>query len=497
MNSPDAERRGSQLPRIELYPPYFTTAADDAIDLAAVAGLQLDPWQEYVLRGSLGEREDGRWTSFRNCLVVPRQNGKNALLEARELAGLFLFGEKVIVHTAHEYKTANESMMALMARLKSTPELLELVEGMEVGDDADDQRRIPGMRTGNKPGITLKNGNRLTYAARSKGSGRGFTGDLVVLDEAYALSLDEMAALLPTMAARSKVGNPQVWFTSSAGMPESTQLAALRRQAIDQTAQRLAYFEWSVDESAASDDVDAWYEANPGLGIRISEEYVQDEFDTLARETGSDEQFRRERLGIWSSTGKDAVFTPEQWGDAAVDDSIVGARVFLLDVANDSSWASVAWCGENAAGEVQSELVKHERSTHWIVPFFVALFAANPKSPRRVYCAPGGQAALRADALERAGIELVVLSRADYAAAVAEYVEGTTDSPPNIVHRAEGQLPLDIAVGGAAWTNGEARVWETRKATSIICPLVAVSIGPAVLRIEFGEHEYDVMDSIA
>ncbi len=261
-----------------------------------------------------GEREDGRWTSFRNCLVVPRQNGKNALLEARELAGLFLFGEKVIVHTAHEYKTANESMMALMARLKSTPELLELVEGMEVGDDVDDQRRVPGMRTGNKPGITLKNGNRLTYAARSKGSGRGFTGDLVVLDEAYALSLDEMAALLPTMAARSKAGNPQVWFTSSAGMPESTQLAALRRQAMDKSAQRLAYFEWSVDESRASDDVDAWYEANPGLGIRISEEYVRDEFDTLARETGSDEQFRRERLGIWSSTGKDAVFTPEQWG---------------------------------------------------------------------------------------------------------------------------------------------------------------------------------------
>jgi phage terminase large subunit-like protein len=450
-----------------------------------------------VLRGSLGEREDGRWTSFRNCLVVPRQNGKNALLEARELAGLFLFGEKVIVHTAHEYKTANESMMALMARLKATPELLELVEGMEAGEDAEESQRIPGMRTGNKPGITLKNGNRLTYAARSKGSGRGFTGDLVVLDEAYALSLDEMAALLPTMAARSKVGNPQVWFTSSAGMPESTQLAALRRQAIDKTAQRLAYFEWSVDESAASDDVDAWYEANPGLGIRISEEYVRDEYDTLARETGSDEQFRRERLGIWASIGKDAVFTAEQWGDAAVDEDIVGERVVLLDVGNHRDWASIAWCGTNTAGDIQSELVKHERSTHWIVPFLVALFARNPKAPRRVYCVPGGQAAVMADTLARHDIELIVLSRADYAAAVAEYADGITATPPTIVHRDDGQLPLDIAVGGAAWTTGDARVWDTRRATSIICPLVAVSIGPAALRIELGEPEYDVMDSIA
>lgn len=488
MNSPDAERRGSQLPRIELYPPYFTTAADDAIDLAAVAGLELDPWQEYVLRGALGEQESGRWTSFRACLVVPRQNGKNAILEARELAGLFLFGEKLIVHTAHEYKTANESMMSLMARLKATPDLLEYVEGMEVGEE--DSQRIPGMRTGNKPGITLKNGNRLTYAARSKGSGRGFTGDLVVLDEAYALSLDEMAALLPTMAARSKVGNPQVWFTSSAGMPESTQLAALRRQAMDKSAQRLAYFEWSVDESAASDDVDAWFEANPGLGIRISEEYVRDEFDTLARETGSDEQFRRERLGIWSSIGKDAVFTPEQWAASGVDDDIVGERVVLLDIANDSSWASVAWCGENAAGQVQSELVAHDRSVHWLAPFLVALFDRNPKMERRVYCVPGGQAAVRADVLEQAGIELVVMSRADYQAAVATYADGITAGEPTIVHRTAGQTPLDVAVGGAVWTTTDPRVWNTRKATSIICPLVAVSIGPAALLIE-AELNYD------
>lgn len=490
MNSPDVARRGSQLPRIELYPPYFTTAADDAVDLAAVAGLELDPWQEHVLRGSLGEQESGRWTSFRTCVVVPRQNGKNAILEARELAGLFLFGEKLIVHTAHEYKTANESMMSLMARLKATPELLEYVEGMEAGEGAEDSQRIPGMRTGNKPGITLKNGNRLTYAARSKGSGRGFTGDLVVLDEAYALSLDEMAALLPTMAARSKLGNPQVWFTSSAGMPESTQLAALRRQAIDRSAQRLAYFEWSVDESRASDDVDAWYEANPGLGIRISEEFVRDEYDTLARETGSDEQFRRERLGIWASVGKDAVFTPDQWAAAGVDDDIVGERVLLLDVANDQSWASVAWCGENRAGVVQSELIRHERSRHWVVPFLDDVFDRNPKMERRVHCAPGGQAALMTDLLERAGIELVVMSRADYASAVAEYHAGVTASPPTIVHRAEGQLPLDIAVGGAAWTNREARVWDARRATSVICPLVAVSIGPAALRVE-ADLNYD------
>ena len=81
-------KKGSQTPRYSHHPTYFTTAADDAIDLAAVAGLNLMPWQEYVLRNSLGEKQDGKWASFVNCLVIPRQNGKNALIEARQLACL-------------------------------------------------------------------------------------------------------------------------------------------------------------------------------------------------------------------------------------------------------------------------------------------------------------------------------------------------------------------------------------------------------------------------
>lgn len=80
---------GSQTPRIDVTPLYFTSAGDDAVDLAAVAGLHLDPWQQHVLRGALGERVDGRWKAFEVGLIVPRQNGKGSILEARELAGMF------------------------------------------------------------------------------------------------------------------------------------------------------------------------------------------------------------------------------------------------------------------------------------------------------------------------------------------------------------------------------------------------------------------------
>ena len=53
-------------------------------------------------------RPDGRWAAFQVCLLCPRQNGKGSILEARELAGLFLFGERHMTHSAHEAKTAKD-----------------------------------------------------------------------------------------------------------------------------------------------------------------------------------------------------------------------------------------------------------------------------------------------------------------------------------------------------------------------------------------------------
>src|SRR5665213_714851 len=93
---------GAQLPRLSSVPPYVSTTGQEAIDLAALAGLVLDPWQQWVLMRALGERADGKWSAKRVGLVVGRQNGKNSVLEARELAGLFLLGERLIIHSAHE-----------------------------------------------------------------------------------------------------------------------------------------------------------------------------------------------------------------------------------------------------------------------------------------------------------------------------------------------------------------------------------------------------------
>ena len=82
--------RGSQRPRLESIPASVLSEGARVAKLAARAGLVLDPWQEYVLDVGLGRRDDRMWAAFEVALIVSRQNGKGSILEALELAALFL-----------------------------------------------------------------------------------------------------------------------------------------------------------------------------------------------------------------------------------------------------------------------------------------------------------------------------------------------------------------------------------------------------------------------
>jgi phage terminase large subunit-like protein len=299
---PDAEGR----PIFESTPPALTSRGRDAVDLAALAGLYLDPWQSYALDSSLGEQDD-KWAAFEVAVIVPRQNGKGALLEARELAGLFLFGEKLIIHTAHEFKTAQEAFRRIRFLIESTPALDKRVKKIWAshGDE----------------GIELKTGQRLRFLARSGGSGRGFSGDCVILDEAYALTGDHMAAILPTLSARP---NPQVWYTSSAGLAASDLLRSIRDRGRPGGEPSLCYLEWCArtreDGTVNAENRVGWVEANPAMGIRISEEFVEKERRALP-----EREFTRERLGLWEESEEAQPISPAEW-QAACDPPVRDRR---------------------------------------------------------------------------------------------------------------------------------------------------------------------------
>src|SRR5881275_1576095 len=99
-------------PRVRRCPRSVANEVDDAVFLASSYGLTPDPWQEDVLESWLGRRSDGRWSAATCGLAVPRQNGKNAIIEVRELFGMVALGEKFL-HTAHEVKTARKAFLRI------------------------------------------------------------------------------------------------------------------------------------------------------------------------------------------------------------------------------------------------------------------------------------------------------------------------------------------------------------------------------------------------
>ena len=71
---------------------------------------------------------------------------------------------------------------------------------------------------------------------------------------------------------------------------------------------QLCYLEWSADPGCDLDDREAWAQANPALGRRITVDAVAAERREL-----SPEGFARERLGLWPVDRLEHVFPIELW----------------------------------------------------------------------------------------------------------------------------------------------------------------------------------------
>ena len=457
----DVRSVGAQRPRLSSVPPEKpgddVGAGEEAVDLAASAGLHLDEWQRTVLVEALRERASGKFAAFEVGLVVPRQNGKGSVLEALELAGIFLFGDDgpppLILHSAHEFKTSAEHFRRMR----------DLVDG---SDHLRKKVRIVRTAAGSES-IELVSGARLRFVTRTGGSGRGFTADTLVLDEAYNLSAESMAAILPTLSARR---NPQVWYTSSAGMVSSEQLARIRERGRSRIDKRLAYFEWSAPDDADPGDPATWAQANPALGIRIPMDFVEAERSALPAE-----QFARERLGMWAARAFVNALDVTLWGALADPEAERGAAVvFGVDV-DEARSASVAAAWTRPDGRPQVMLTVDGSGR---VDTGLSTAAAHT---RLVDLAGkwGGQVALGgpADVLEAdlvaAGVQVVAVSGSDFAQACGAVADAVASGGL----RHGNQEELDASVRGARWrsvgTAGE-RAWQLKGAMGI-GPLAAVT----------------------
>jgi hypothetical protein len=460
---------GAQRPRIELVPSFETGTGDIALEVCERAGLFLDPWQKFVLTSSLGERADGRWSAFEVAEVIPRQNGKGSTLEGRELTGLFAIDEeRLIIHSAHEQATSSEHQRRLLELIESVPEFDQKVARAPKGK---------GMEA-----IELKDGSRILFKTRTGGGGRGLTGDLIVLDEAMILPEATTAALVPTMAARSISGNPQLWYAGSAVDQEKTEhglvLARVRDRALKQVP-RLMYVEWSAEGNDPSDvpddrlyDERVWAQANPGLGLRISLEHISNE----AAGALGPREFAVERLGIgdWPrlDAGDEDGITVEMWNGCVDETSTMQDPVcFAFDVRPDRSYASIGVAGVREDGLHHVELIERRKGTGWIADELQRL--VEKWNPAAVICDEKSPAASLLAQLAKAGIEIKTIGGSELAKACGQIFDEVDQK--NVRHLGQPEL-LSAIKGASRRPLGDAWAWSRRNSAADISPLVAVTL---------------------
>lgn len=303
-------RTGSAEPRVRVCPKYVNTYGPHAAALAEAYAYPLFPWQVDVLDDWLGRDKEGKPVAITIGLSVPRQNGKNYIIEVFEVFVAAVLGWHVL-HTAHEVKTSMKSFMRVCSYFdgpSAKREMHALVERIR--------------RTNGKEMIVLTNGGCIEFSARSRQAARGFDDiQVVVFDEAQELVQEQVDAIMATLSA-SSTGTRQIIYTGTPTPPTSTGtvFAKVRAQALKGELAHCVYHEWGVTEcpdatARFSDVVDDVYATNPSMGITLDEEFTMQEFAVQTVDG-----FARERLGWWVSLQQNCLIAEEDLMRCAITD---------------------------------------------------------------------------------------------------------------------------------------------------------------------------------
>jgi hypothetical protein len=444
------------------------------VELAHEAGLELDEWQSFCVVESMRTRPDGMWAATEVGVDVARQNGKGGVIEARLLGALAVVESSLSIYSAHLFDTSLEHFRRLEFLIQETPKLSKQLAGGSRGFK----------HSHGEEGIEFLGNRRVRFKTRTKGGGRGFACDgVLIFDEAMVISEAMHGAVLPTMSAKTtEVPGPQLYYFGTAVdqliHEHGVVFARVRERGhgLKGEAARLVWLEWSVegdDPSAVPVDVlsdrAAWAQANPALGIRIAPEYVAEtEFESMDART-----FAVERLGIgdWPRTDHvSTVIDLDKWNLLEDDDSVLLDPVcFAFDVSPDRT-TSISAAGRNQRGEWHVEVVEARKGTGWVPQRLAELKAKH--NPLEIVCDAYGPAGSLMPALEALDLEVRSLTATEHAQACGQFVDLVDEAG---LRHLGGELTNAIR---AAKTRplGDAWAWSRRNSTSNISPLVSATL---------------------
>ena len=441
-------------------PPRAVTDGPLVAELCEAVGFVPDPEQRLILDATFADpppRDVG--------IVAPRQNLKTATLQMMALGWLFITGERLVVWSAHEFNTAAEAFRDMVALIEGHPDLRG--ELLHVH------------RTSGAEAIELRDGRRLRFKARTKGGGRGLTGNRIVLDEAMYLRPDHLGALVPTLRA---VVDPQLVYAGSAGMLDSAEWRRVRDRGRAGGDRDMAYFEWCDPDPGCADaecthwppgvpgcalDDEARWVCNTALGRRIT-------LDTLRadRRTLPPMEFARETLGWWEDPpAGDSDDALAGWVDRARPTAAPGDPVALgVDVSPNMASAAIVACGRGPDGLLVLEVVEHRRGTQWVADRLAELRA------RHGVAGVGAVAGSPAEALDLP--EVRYLKAGETTAGCAAFARDVNEG--GLAHRDDDRLNAAVA-GAVRRFAGDGWRWSRRESGTDISPLYAAVVARFLL----------------
>lgn len=454
--------------------------------MAELVGFDLLPWQKLVIEGACGERADGQWAAKRVGTNVPRQNGKGGILELVELTWLFKWAQEIkhltpgpplAIHSAHEFVTSQKHSLRVWSLVERTESLLSRVK----------RRRMIGAH--GQEAIKLEDGTSLEFRSRTKAAGRGFSCDLLVLDEAMFLGEEELGAILPTLRARPK---PQIWYTGSAVDQDVHRqgyvFTRLRNDAIERKPD-IAYTEWSLpydhpDEipDEEFDSEESMWKSNPAYGELIHREHFLMELEALDRRTAAVELYG---VGDYPdpNDSSDRPFSPEQWMELVLSGSSIVSGLHLGYDVSPERRTSIAAAGRNAEGHWHVEILEKLPGTGWLPARLYELWERH--NPISVVCDRMGPGASLLPKLDEVGVPVVGYDSNEVAAACARLVDAINEQ----TLRHLGSLDLLNAIRAAKTRPlGERWAWARRTSSADISPLVAATLA---LSAAMGQPDLD------
>lgn len=461
---------------------------DRLIQFVRRHGGELDPEQEMLLRGSTRLADDGFWTARRVGINMPRQNGKGEVLMWRELFGIYELKERLIIHTAHEFKTSEKHFERLESVIRNSPELLARMKRAETNSE-----RIIGFRYSHgDEAIELDDGCKIEFKTRTAGGMRGFDKvAMLVFDEAHIISDSAHSSMFPILRASDAEHGPQVWYTGSAADQDvhvnSVVWTRVREQGIAGEADRLMYCEWSlpfdhpdeIPDEVATDRTN-WYSVNFALGRRVSEEWMAEEMESIGWRG-----FLVELLGVgdYPSTdiSPDLIISPQDWADLLQPDSMLLDPIALSVDVSPERWAAIVAAGRNDQGNWHAEVVHANHGTGWVANAMRDLYDKHDVA--EVVCDGFGPSAAIARLIDDAGITVRRMDSGDYGKACGFFVDAVGERTLRHI----GQQELDHAIRGAkARPLVDRWAWSRTKSNVNISPLVAATLAL------WSAHENDV-----